>query len=285
VAWTTAEFEHELGKDPKRRVLFVEEIRDLAFWKNLISFRERGDTVIYPISELQTDAEVFGGERGRLLMFAKWIQGGPLEERIQFFADADYDRILERVPPDNVIFTDWRDLEAYSLSQQCMSKLALLGLAASETVANDLLSTLCAIARPIAALRVRSERCGWKLPFQKTLIDGNRPARFFEGRRLDTIVDLTRLVEVLLQRAGKSLGQKDVVLAEARQELDDLACHQDRDLIHGKDALLVLARIFDRQPMDIEPLIFLSLDMDEVRQCTNIMRVENWVRQRDEHLK
>ena len=115
MAWTVGEFEYELQRDPQRRVLFVEGLRDLAFWKILVPIMERANTVIYPISEILIDIEN-GGERGRLFAFARLIQGGPLQARVRFFADADYDRILNIECPENVVLTDWRDLEAYALS-------------------------------------------------------------------------------------------------------------------------------------------------------------------------
>jgi hypothetical protein len=73
-----------------------------------------------------------------LIAFAKLLQESPHKYRVNFFADADYDRILGMSTPENVTLTDWRDLEAYGLSRECLSKLVVLGLASSDAIADGL---------------------------------------------------------------------------------------------------------------------------------------------------
>jgi hypothetical protein len=117
--WTLSEFDYELHQDPERHVLFVEGNRDVAFWKSVVPFVERGNSVVYPISELDIPVPVQGGHRGRLLWYAAQVSGSPHRGRILFFVDADQDRILGIDGPENVIFTDGRDLESYALTESC----------------------------------------------------------------------------------------------------------------------------------------------------------------------
>jgi len=131
MSWTVAEFADELERDPRRRVLIVEGNRDVAFWKVIVPVMLRGDTVIYPISEILADP-VSGGERGRLLWYARTIGETLLAQRLSFFADADNDRVLQIPQPKNVTLTDGRDLESYALSECCMIRVCLQGIGASR---------------------------------------------------------------------------------------------------------------------------------------------------------
>jgi hypothetical protein len=232
VAWTVDEFQYELGKDPKRRVLIVEGLRDLAFWRILIPVLARGDTVIYPISEIEIDLGL-GGARGRLIGFAKLLQESAVKDRVHFFADKDYDGILGIATPENVTLTDWRDLEAYGLSQECLRKLGVLGLACPDAIADGLLTALCVVARPIAALRILSEVHGWQLPFQGTLHAERRYTRFFDGRLLSVTLNLERLVEALLQHGGRSLKEKENIITAIGRKMSDLQGYSNRELVHG----------------------------------------------------
>jgi hypothetical protein len=95
--WTLAEFLFELEHDATRKVLFVEGLRDLSFWRNLVPSTVRGDTVIYPISVIQFESAE-GGERGRMFCIASAVLASKMSVRVLFFADADYDRIFAREP-------------------------------------------------------------------------------------------------------------------------------------------------------------------------------------------
>src|ERR1700731_4950895 len=116
--WKLSEFIYEMQQDTDRRVFFVEGIRDQVFWSKSLQLARRSGTVVYAISTLDCGA-VPGGERGRLLWAAEQLSSSSIAERLQFFADADFDRLLRRKNPDNMILTDGRDLESYFLLGKC----------------------------------------------------------------------------------------------------------------------------------------------------------------------
>ncbi|HEV2173062.1 MAG TPA: hypothetical protein VGR71_05820, partial [Nitrospira sp.] len=157
------------------------------------------------------NAKVEGGERGRLLWYARHIFETPLRDRISFFADADGDRILGVLPPGNVTFTDGRDLESYALTEPCLIRLCLQGFGASEPEASRLLPVVISVARPIGVLRILSAAGELRLPFRRTF-ERNGLRRFLDGKKFEALLDVVRLVSTLMQNAKIPLSKKDLML-------------------------------------------------------------------------
>jgi len=271
--WTLSEFLFELEADSKRRVLFVEGLRDLAFWRGLVPPLDRGDTVIYPITAIKCEL-ADGGERGRLLCIARTVLATKSSGRILFFADADDDRILGRKEPANVVFTDGRDLESYGLTQACLICLCVRGIGMDEVAAEAVLNRVVAVTRPIGVLRVASARADLKLPFQRTFEARRDLRRFLIGDSLD----IGRLVSTLLQNAGISLAKTDEVGELLRQETDRLSGVGHDQIVHGKDFTRALATFFGLDDGQAERLLFLSIDFADIASRPNIAQVRGWMR-------
>jgi hypothetical protein len=275
--WTYDELNYELDQDRARRVLFVEGVRDLSFWRGLVPLTDRRDTVIYPISIVECPPGE-GGERGRLMRFAALMLANRFQERVLFFADADMDRILDVVSPANVVLTDGRDLEAYGLSQKCLSQICITGFAKNDE-SEAILKFVKEVPRPIGILRVASARRNMNLSFQKTLTDKNM-RKFIvktEGRYQ---LDIGRLVTSLLQNSGASLKDKPNTITYQSAEIGLLLHMADRDVIHGKDYIRSLAFYFDDSSEHIEALLFMAIrcEVSEIRQMPNLQSVEAWIR-------
>jgi hypothetical protein len=272
--WTLPEFLFELELDLKRRVLFVEGARDLAFWRELAPSLERKDTVIYPISAVECEY-ADGGERGRLFFIARAVLTSNSSGRVLFFADADCDRILGRKEPRNVILTDGRDLESYGLTRTCFKRLCVRGIGMDQAAAEPMFDHLVEVTRPIGMLRVASTRANLELPFQRTF--GKRGlARFL----LDDVgLDVDKLITTLLQNAGISLAKKGEVVELLRRENDTLAEIAHDQIVHRKDFMRALASFLGLDEEQIEPLVFLSMEFPEVALRPNIAEVHTWIKQ------
>jgi hypothetical protein len=275
--WTLAEFLFELDLDLTRRVLFVEGVRDLAFWRELVPFLERGDTVIYPISAIECEY-ADGGERGRLFYIAHAVLTSKSSGRILFFADADYDRVLGRKEPSNVVLTDGRDLESYGLTQACFKRLCVRGIGMDEAAAEPVFGHVVEVTRPIGELRVASTRANLELPFQRTF-ERRGLRRFLLGDKLDIRVNVDKLISTLLQNAGISLARKEEVVELLQRENETLAEIGNDQIVHGKDFTRALASFLELDEEQIERLLFLSMDFPEVASRPNIAQVHGWVRQ------
>src|ERR1039458_9003533 len=93
--------------DPKRRELYVEGRRDRSFFLWFLGNERDPNAIIFDIDSVRCDDPVEGGCRGRLLTFATNIRSYNL--KVRCFADADFDRILNRPVPANTWLTDRRD--------------------------------------------------------------------------------------------------------------------------------------------------------------------------------
>ena len=275
--WTPQELILELDQDPARRILFVEGIRDLAFWRDLPLERGPG-AVIYPISFLECEPGE-GGERGRLIRAARFFQDRGWVTRIHFFADANGDRFLERPLPPAVTLTDGRDLESYALSPECLQHFYKIAFPERDGTGAALLQLLSKIARPIGVLRIASERASLRLPFSKTLAD-DRLKRFLTASDDAVGLDMNHLITALIQNAGQSLAIKDYVIRNYEDERTRLSTTSDHLIIHGRDTRRVLAWQFGVSINEIERLIYMSLALDRnrIREFPNVKDVENWLR-------
>ena len=221
--------------DPQRRELYVEGSRDHTFLKWLVGDVINRNARILEIGTVDLPESSEGGERGRLLRFAKYVEGAPAQ--IRFFADADMDRIIGRSAPANVWLTDSKDLEGYLLREDCLDKALKLGLSVDDVPAGPLLTSVLSQARTIGLLRVMSERQTLSLPFQGTKLDKYLGAT---GKRV--LLERERYVQTLLQNASLSLTKLPAILADLETLEKELAATPDHDLVHGKDALCLLER-------------------------------------------
>lgn len=277
--WKPNELLYEMQHDKLRRILFVEGIRDQAFWGGTISPQCRAGTVIYPISSLKIDQGT-GGERGRLLRAAAIFEDSPAAERIHFVADTDADRILNKRVKQNITLTDGRDLESYALSPSCLGHLCDTAFPISGITQAELLLQVSTILKPIGILRIVSDRHGLRLPFQQTFERQNGLSRFITGTGPTAQLDLQRLVTVLIQNSSHQLNIIQTVLTDFERESVALAATPIEQTVHGKDLLRLLAWRFGVSVLEIERLLFVSikLDVQRILQLPNIGIIQNWLR-------
>jgi len=275
--WTIKEFIVELSRDPARRVLFVEGTRDIAFWRSLFPQSERRDTVIYTISKIKSPGP--GGERGRLMRCAHAISGTEIDDRVRFFADADFDRVFLVVCPENVTLTDGRDLESYGLNRTCMIRLSLTGLAISEAAAEQVLPCVLKLGRSIAMVRIASERKKLNLPFQRTI--GKKELRkLVDDDGAGSVINIDKLITTLHQNASMAINgaRLEEVKGFVAAEEAGLKAFADDQVVHGKDATDILAWMFDAGAEEIERLWFACMNYQDIAAHPNISTVIAWLR-------
>jgi len=218
--------------DPRRRELYVEGRTDRIFFSWLLNTST--GAIVREINLVDIPCPLQGGQRARLLWFGEQIAD---VSSIECFADADFDRLLERESPLGVRLTDGRDLEHYVLREDCVEKALRLGLLDDSVNATDLLHSLLREGRWAGILRLLSERDGLQLPFQKTTVD-----RYTSCAK--NKIDLQRrpYLQTLLQNAGRSLKELETLLASIEGLLVDHASTPDSQLVHGKDAMRMFGK-------------------------------------------
>lgn len=258
--------------DPTRRELFVEGRRDRTFLEFLVPNRDVNTRVI-EISHVDLPTVTSGGERGRLLHFAEVV--APSSAQIRVFADADWDRVFERAQRENCDFTDFRDLEGYVLTDECVATAAELGLGVSPGLAIAVLHSALAEARRVAMLRIASERLGLRLPFQRV-----RWRRLVVMNGTDVHVDFERLVDSLLANAGSSSSAvRETLLKQVEDESGRYAANADLEIVHGKDVVALLEVGFLSLSRDFTPaVLWASFRADSIPESSALASIASFLK-------
>lgn len=271
--WSIDELLSELASDADRRILFVEGLSDLALWRGIVPEAERQNTVVYPIGVVEIEC-ASGGARGRLFACANVFLDKGLNDRVHFFADADFDRLLGRGVPHNITLTDGRDRESYLLLGDGLEKICLSAANPAEKAAG-LATFLRQTARPIGELRFVSETEALSLPFQKTL-DG-RMKRYVSVR--EGSFHAESLLRALLQNCSIGLGRLEEVLEAVREKAEMFARIPDHELVHGKDMASLTAAFMAWGSDESDTIVSLALvaSSNYIREMPNVARVRAWV--------
>jgi Protein of unknown function (DUF4435) len=274
--WKLSEFIYEMEQDAQRRVFFVEGIRDQVFWSKTLQFARRSGTVIYSISILDCDA-VSGGERGRLVWVANQLSTSSIAGRLRYFADADFDRLLQIPVPESILLTDGRDLESYFFLGNCCDHLCTSvqpGVADAHQIFRGHITS---IARPLGILRLASVRNQLHLPFKRTLEKGLH--RFVVTNNSTFELDVNAVVRTLLQNAGQSTTNAPHVMAQYVHEQAVQAATPDNQIIHGKDLARLIAWKYKIAQSFAENFVMLALTTEKatIRTQPNIQAAAAWL--------
>lgn len=268
----------EFKMDPSRKTLFVEGRRDLSFWRRIVPASRRNNTIINTISTVCVP-EAEGGERGRLKCLATATEQIVPVDRMRFFADADFDRLLSRVLPINMLITDGKDLESYLFNEKCFDKLLLEGLARDTPDVQTLLSLISDTGRKLGILRLVSEKYNLKLPFQKTF-ENPKPGleRYVKYRAGSIVFDFDKALTALIQNSS-DIGLKQLNQIKLYHQTETQVCLAipDHQLVHGKDLLILMAIILGIERDSAAPLLFLCFDPTDVRLYDNLNEINSWL--------
>lgn len=222
--------------DPERRELYVEGHSDRIFLSWLIGDKKNKDARIVESGLVELPDHIPGGEKGRLLAFAREVEGAAAQIRI--LVDADTDRIMERTAPSNVLLTDKRDLEGYVLRLECVEKVLRLGYLNERLDAREILRRVTALGRELGLMRLMSEVDERDLPFQRTELRGHLT---FDGGSIS--LNSQGYATALLQNADISLKELPEIVSRHQEVTDSYSHLDDEQIVHGKDSIVVLERL------------------------------------------
>jgi hypothetical protein len=212
-----------------------------------------------------------------LLHCAKSIHQHSASNRTLFFADADYDRLLNVPSASNVVLTDGRDLESYFFLAQCLDHLCN-SFHPGQSSAQQFYSLIEAIARPIGILRIASQRAKLELPFKGTL--QNRLSKYIVANADGTHdLDVDRLIQALLQNSNRSLSE----LAEVKGKFVEECLAQNGvsnfQIVHGKDLARLIAWRFHIAESFAGQVLILALSggLSSIRASNNVSHVSQWL--------
>ena len=222
--------------DPTRRELYVEGREDRLFLDYLVGSDKSADARIIEIGLVELPSGVIGGEKGRIVHFAREVERAPAQ--IKIFADADTDRILGKSVPANVLLTDSRDLEGYILRKECVEKVIRLGFLNERLDVDEVVRQVASLGRQLGIMRLMSDLDERALPFQDTEAAGHVTIA-----RTEIQFNLEGYAQALLQNADVSLKKLPEII-ERYREVANLYSHvDDAQIIQGKDAVDLLERL------------------------------------------
>lgn len=227
---------HEM--DPGRRTLYVEGVSDHMFLKWVVDRSLGRDTQVVTINFVNLPGHAEGGERARLIAFARIVEGSPVG--IRMLADADTDRLRGRSVPSKVWLTDLRDLEAYFFREECVDKVFRLGLSTDDVDSAQLLKNALRIGRWLGVLRLLSDEKEWRLPFQITNL--SRSLRYTRPQ-VEVHFLPERYLTTLLQNARISQQQVTTIIKQVEESPLFLGNTPDREIAHGKDVTCILQKV------------------------------------------
>jgi hypothetical protein len=277
VSFTPEELKEFLLTDPAVRILIVEGPADVGVWHYVVPTAERANCVIYSIDSIDTPAGV-DGNRGAALNLARMSLTWHGADRLKFFIDADNDHHVCATYDDNVVTTDFRDLESYVLLDDILKHMCVVGAGESDREYEITKAASSALTRPVGILRVTSARHSYNLPFQHTFRAGSIK-RFFKKRGSDYSIIIDNVIDALVNNVEHVAVNRADIRASYDNEERTLADIADRKIIHGKDLVAFFAWYYDITLDIASGLVRLALgaQINVVRQQPNIATLHGWL--------
>ncbi|MBN2351542.1 MAG: hypothetical protein JXD23_03160, partial [Spirochaetales bacterium] len=234
---------------PCKEFLFFQEALIID---NYIEFNEEGQ----------------GGAKGRLVRLAELCDGKV--ENIKFFCDRDYDEFMQIRMPNNVITTDYRDLEGYVFYFRFIEKSLYLGLKTNKIKPSALFESVLNISREIGILRILSLQKKYNLPlnqtpFKKHIFKSNGNYK----------INLQRYLKVLLQKVNISISLLDSIFGEFKLIKEKYSTVHSKYLIRGKDAFYSFEHILEKEGFkhnNFRCILWAAFDFNEISEDTIRLR-------------
>ncbi len=273
---TPNDLQQLLMSDTDLRVLFVEGVTDVTLWKLFVPVVERESGTVYSIDEIDLVVDA-GGNKARVLELARITADWPEADRLHYFVDSDFDRILGFEHIARVTTTDGRDIESYALDTEVLDCLCDIGVGGVKTTSDEISSQVDLLLRPVSEVRIASLSRNWSLPFQETLADGSLK-RFFRQRRGVAELDRGALLQALASRAQAYVSDEELI-AESDAFKESLNALPAFEIIHGKDLIALLGWALALPLHVIQGLMVLSMNAcsSALGRHPNISKVREWV--------
>jgi hypothetical protein len=259
-----------LEMDPDRKLLIVEGKEDRLFVEYLCGQDIDSDLVILEIQSVEIDAQVEGGNRGRILYFAGLTD--PQTERIKFFIDRDYSSYLGLDVPVNITQTDYKDLETYLLNADCLDKLIKIGIKTDRIDSNKFFNE-AKKASYFGFVRISSLKSGLNLSVNET--NENIRRYINVSNTFDVSINDTRYLTALLQNSNNRTSISDLKTI-INSNIEDLKDEELEFIIHGKDLLSLVTEICFKLGSDrenIDNLFWMSFDKTKIEEYKNLNEI------------
>lgn len=262
--------------DPDRRELYVEGSKDKVFLEWVVADRRSPHASIILIDFVDLPDISDGGNKARLLAFMRIAENQV--ENIRGLIDSDSDTLLDTPPsyPSNIWVTDWRSLESYVMTVECLDTALRLGCDVDYLEAENLFQNIAEIARKVSAIRYVSESENLRLP-----VSSYRWTRYLKCRRKGGVsLDIEGAIRSLMQNAGINLSQLHQILDNVDAAEQQFAELDDLHVIHGKDFMKILTLQLQEMGVKIDDagrLMWTSFRREDIRKHMVLSEVVDYL--------
>lgn len=262
--------------DGDRKYLIVEGDEDRLFLEYLSDEDAESAVIVLQIDSIEIAEQVEGGNKGRLIYMAAQIPS-ELNERIKFFADRDYSKYTGEEISDNVILTDFKDIEAYLFEEDFFDKFLKVGIKTNKISGRELAAELLK-ARFCGLVRIASLKNNLNLSVNNT---NERLARYITvDNNINISLDKTRYLTALLSNSNHPIKINELILHI--DETDKETADEDfRFILHGKDGISLLSAICQKvgyKNGDIDSVVWMSFDKNAVKRYPNLSSTVEYLR-------
>lgn len=258
--------------DSERKILVVEGREDRLFLEYLTDYNLK-NTIILEINSVKIEVDVKGGNRGRILYFSSLSEN----ERVKFLIDRDYSTFTDEVFKNNVILTDYKDLESYLYEEVFMQKFIKLGLKTEKIDAEHLLNELYK-ARFFGILRITSILYNLNLSVNKT---NERFSKYVEiNKELNVSIKEKEYFTSVISNSNikPKFSELEELFNNTQSNYSDV---ENRLIVHGKDAIQLVSEISARLGVvreNIENILWMSFDSTLIPKFPNLQYTLDFIR-------
>lgn len=261
--------------DPSRKILVVEGKTDRLFLEHLTSGEIAINTTILEISSVEFHEQISGGNRGKIIYFASLTNKE--EERLKFLVDKDYSKYTNDIIPNNVILTDYKDLESYLFEEKYLDKFLKIGLKTEKIKAKKILEELNK-AKYFGFVRITSLEKEMNLSINKT---NDKLSKYLE---FDNTFNLTikqeKYLDSLIQNSTYSV-EKTILKKNVDEIIDKYSIEENRNIVHGKDAISIIEEICVKlgyKSENIGSVFWMSFDGTKVSKYPNLKKAVDFIK-------
>ena len=258
--------------DFDRKILVVEGREDRLFLEYLTDNNLK-NTIILEIDSVKIEKDVKGGNRGRILYFSSLSEN----ERVKFLIDRDYSMFTNEVFKNNVILTDYKDLESYLYEEVFMQKFIKLGLKTEKIDAEHLLNELFK-ARFFGILRITSILYNLNLSVNKTNERFSKYIEIDKGLNVN-IKEKEYFISVISNSNIKpKFSELEVLFNDTQSNFSGV---ENRLIVHGKDAIQLVSEISAKLGIvreNIENILWMSFDSTLISKFPNLQYTLDFIK-------
>jgi len=259
-----------LEMDTDRKMLIVEGREDRLFVEYLSDNQLDKNLIILEIDSIDITENIEGGNRARLLYFAKLT---PEEcDRLKFFIDKDYSQYIGEEIPQKITQTDFKDIESYLIDEESITKFLKIGIKTEKINSIDFINEIKK-AQYFGFVRIASLKNGYNLSVNKTneklakylSIEANGKVEIKNKEYLTSLIQ-NSIIKISIQDLETAL---EVVIGE----LNGKDC---KYIIHGKDLLSFVTEICYKMGCkkdNLDNVFWMSMDKSQIGNYENLSRI------------